>query len=309
MSIPHSMDNTLIVLLGPTGVGKTQCSLRLADALHVSVINADSRQIYAEIPIGTAAPTPEELAHTHHYFVGTHHIGDYYSASCYEHDVMQLLPQLFSKSKWALLSGGSMLYIDAVCHGIDDIPTIRDDVRTLMKQRLADEGLDALVAELQHLDPDHWAIVDRSNPRRVLHALEICHQTGHTYTSFRTNTRRQRPFHIVKIGLTLPREQLYERINRRVDKMVAQGLIEEARRMYPLRSENALNTVGYKELFAHFDGQWTLDEAIERIKGNTRRYCRKQLTWFKRDESIAWFAPTDTDAILHHVYNSQHADA
>ena len=302
------MDNTLIVVLGPTGVGKTQCCLRLADLLSVPVINADSRQIYAEIPIGTAAPTADEQARVQHYIVGTHHIGDYYSASCYEQDVMQLLPTLFNQRHVALLSGGSMLYIDAVCNGIDDIPTIDDATRTLMKQRLSNEGLQALVDELQRLDPDHWAVVDRHNPRRVVHALEICHMTGHTYTSFRTNTRRQRPFRILKIGLTRPREELYARINHRVDIMMENGMEEEARLMYPHRTENALNTVGYKELFMYFDGTFTRSEAIERIKGNTRRYCRKQLTWFKRDDTISWFHPDDIDAIQHHITDHLHAN-
>ena len=186
-----------------------------------------------------------------------------------------------------------MMYIDAVCNGIDDIPTIRDDIREEMKRRYAEEGLPALVEELRQLDPEHYEVVDRNNPRRVIHALEICHQTGKTYTSFRTNTRKERPFNIVKIGLTRPREELYERINRRVDQMMEDGLLEEARAMYPLRHLNALNTVGYKELFCYFDGTWTLPEAVERIKGNTRRYCRKQLTWFKRDPEIHWFSPDD----------------
>ena len=310
--------NSLIVLLGPTGVGKTELSLRLADFLHSPVINADSRQIYAEIPIGTAAPTPEQLARVKHYFVGTRHITDYYSASMYEQDVMRLISQPSSLHPtqretrgWRcfpspqggqeggfLLSGGSMMYIDAVCNGIDDIPTIRDDVRALMKQRLANEGLPALVEELKRLDPEHWAIVDRNNPRRVVHALEICHQTGKPYTAFRTNSKKQRPFRIIKIGLTRPREELYDRINRRVLTMLEQGLIEEARRLYPMRNLNALNTVGYKELFAHFDGVISLDEAIRQIQSNTRRYCRKQLTWFKRDKEINWFHPGQYDDII-----------
>ena len=182
-----------------------------------------------------------------------------------------------------------MMYIDAVCDGIDDIPTVDEQTRATMKQRLANEGLPALVEELKLLDPEHWAIVDRQNPRRVVHALEICHMTGKTYTSFRKKEKKQRPFDIIKIGINRPREELYERINKRVDQMMAEGLLEEARNVYPLRQHNALNTVGYKELFAYFDGIWTLDEAVERIKGNTRRYCRKQLTWFKRDPQIRWF--------------------
>lgn len=286
---------TLIVLAGPTGVGKTETSLSIAENYSIPIINADSRQIFYEIPIGTAAPTAEQQRRVRHYFVGDHSVTDYYSASLYETDVLRLLDTLFTKSDVAMMCGGSMMYIDAVCDGIDDMPTVDDATRELMKRRLADEGLPALVEELRTLDPDHWAIVDRNNPRRVVHALEICHCTGRTYTSFRTNTRRQRPFNIVKIGLTRQREQLYERINSRVLQMVSNGLLEEARKVYPLRELNALNTVGYKELFEHFDGVTTLDEAVTKIQGNTRRYCRKQLTWLKRDERIRWFEPTVPD--------------
>jgi len=289
---------TLIVLLGPTGVGKTDLSIRLADAFQIPIINADSRQIFAEIPIGTAAPTAEQLARTKHFFVGTHRLTDYYSASMFEQDALAIVEEQFRTSNLAMMSGGSMMYIDAVCNGIDDIPTVDDETRAWMKKRLADEGLPALVEELKRLDPEHYEIVDRQNPRRVVHALEICHLTGKTYTSFRTNTKKNRPFRILKIGLDRPREELYDRINRRVDEMMAQGFLEEARRVFPLRHENALNTVGYKELFRHFDGEWSLDEAVERIKGNTRRYMRKQLTWFKRDENIHWFHPEQGQDII-----------
>ena len=199
------------------------------------------------------------------------------------------------------MSGGSMMYIDAVCNGIDDIPTVDDATRTLMKQRLASEGLPKLVEELHQLDPEHWAIVDHNNPRRVVHALEICHMTGQTYTSFRTNTRKERPFRILKFGLTLPREQLYERINHRVEQMIEQGLVAEARRVYHLRHLNSLNTVGYKELFAHFDGDYDLAEAVRRIQSNSRRYARKQQTWFKRDASIAWFQPSQLTEIEQYI--------
>lgn len=296
--------DTLVVLLGPTGVGKTELSLRLAETFHVPIVNADSRQIFREIPIGTAAPTAEQQARVRHYFVGTHSLADYYSASLYEQDALQIISQQLSTSHVALLSGGSMMYIDAVCNGIDDIPTIREDIRLTMKQRLSREGLPALVEELRQLDPEHYEIVDRQNPRRVVHALEICHQTGRTYTSFRTNTRKQRPFSILKIGLNRDRAELYDRINQRVDQMMQDGLIEEARSVFPLRHLNALNTVGYKELFTHFDGVWPLAEAVERIKGNTRRYMRKQLTWFKRDDSIHWFHPDQFDLILQLINSS-----
>lgn len=294
------MSKTLVVLLGPTGVGKTDLSIRLADTFRMPIINADSRQIFREIPIGTAAPTAEQLARVKHYFVGTHQLTDYYSASAYEQDVLRLFkPQPEGEGlEMALLTGGSMMYIDAVCNGIDDIPTVDDQTRDWMKQRLADEGLPALVEELRTLDPEHYEIVDRQNPRRVVHALEICHMTGRTYTSFRTNTKKERPFRIIKIGLNRPREELYNRINLRVDQMMADGLLDEARRVYPLRHMNALNTVGFKELFAYLDGVWTLQEAVERIKGNTRRYMRKQLTWFKRDDLIAWFHPQQEDEII-----------
>ena len=292
---------TLIVVLGPTGVGKTKTSIQIARHLGVPIINADSRQIFGEIPIGTAAPTAEEQHQAIHFFVGNHRLDDYYSASLYEQDALLLINDLLKTSDVALLSGGSMMYIDAVCNGIDDIPTVDDDTRKLMKHRLAIEGLPALVEELRQLDPEHYEIVDRQNPRRVVHALEICHMTGKTYTSFRTNSRKERPFRILKIGLNRPREELYERINRRVDAMMAEGFLDEARRLFPLRHLNALNTVGYKELFLQLDGAWPLEEAVERIKGNTRRYMRKQLTWFKRDDTIRWFHPDQTEDILQFI--------
>ena len=292
---------TLIVIVGPTGVGKTETCLRLAEHFHIPIINADSRQLFSEIPIGTAAPTQEQMARVKHYLVGTLGLDDYYSASKFEEDVLCLLDQLFAASPMALLAGGSMMYIDAVCNGIDDIPTIDEHTRSNMKRRLAEEGLPALVDELKQLDPDHWAIVDKHNPRRVVHALEICHMTGKTYTSFRKSQKKERPFNIVKIGLNRPREELYERINRRVNQMMADGLLEEARSVYPKRHLNALNTVGYKELFNYIDGIWTLDEAVERIKGNTRRYCRKQLTWLKRDADIRWFHPDNIEEIIKYI--------
>ena len=292
---------TLIVIVGPTGVGKTETCLRLAEYFHIPIINADSRQLFSEIPIGTAAPTQEQMARVKHYLVGTLGLDDYYSASKFDEDVLCLLDQLFAASPMALLAGGSMMYIDAVCNGIDDIPTIDEHTRSNMKRRLAEEGLPALVDELKQLDPDHWAIVDKHNPRRVVHALEICHMTGKTYTSFRKSQKKERPFNIVKIGLNRPREELYERINRRVDQMMADGLLEEARSVYPKRHLNALNTVGYKELFNYIDGIWTLDEAVERIKGNTRRYCRKQLTWLKRDADIRWFHPDNIEEIIKYI--------
>ena len=295
------MDKTLIVLTGPTAVGKTELCLRLASHFGIPVINADSRQIYREMKIGTAAPTDEQLRQARHYFVGQLQLDDYYSASLYEQQVISLLPELFRESDYALMAGGSMMYIDAVCNGIDDIPTVDDETRRVLKQRLADEGLESLVEELRRLDPEHYEIVDRQNPRRVVHALEICHMTGRTYTSFRTNSRKERPFTIRKVALSRPREELYQRINARVDQMMADGLLDEARALLPRRSLNALNTVGYKEMFNYFDGVWTLDEAVERMKGNTRRYARKQLTWFKKDPGVKWFTPDDKENIINYL--------
>ena len=296
------MVNTLIVITGPTAVGKTALTIELAKHYDTPVINADSRQIYRELKIGTASPTEEQLSEAKHYFVGTKSIIDYYNASMYEQDVLACLKE--EPSKTQLLSGGSMMYIDAVCNGIDDIPTIRDDVRDLMKRRLAEEGLEALCEELRQLDPEHYEVVDRKNTRRVVHALEICHQTGATYTSLRKQQKRVRPFRILKIGLNRPREELYNRINARVDEMMAQGLLDEARPLYPRRQLNALNTVGYKELFQYMDGVWPLEEAVERIKGNTRRYARKQLTWFKRDPEVRWFHPDEYQQIENYISSS-----
>lgn len=291
----------LIVITGPTGVGKTELCLRLADSFNVPVINADSRQIFAEIPIGTAAPTKEQQETAKHYFVGNHHLEDYYSASLYEQDVMELLEKLFANRDISILSGGSMMYIDAVCNGIDDIPTIDKKTRETMKRRLAEEGLQALGEELQRLDPEYWEIVDRNNPRRVVHALEICQMTGKTYTSFRKNERKKRPFNIVKIGLNLPREELYIRINTRVTEMISNGLIDEAKNVYRFKGLNSLNTVGYKELFEYFENKISLDEAISKIQSNTRKYARKQLTWFKKDTDMKWFSPNNAEEILKYI--------
>ena len=296
-----TLDKTLIVITGPTAVGKTALCLDVAKHFDIPIINADSRQIFRELKIGTARPSDEQLAQVHHDFVGMLGLDDYYSASLFEQQVLALLEQQFQKRDYALMAGGSMMYIDAVCDGIDDIPTIDDETRATMKRRLAEEGLETLVEELRRLDPEYYEIVDRQNPRRVVHALEICQMTGQTYTSFRKRERRQRPFDIVKIGLNLPREELYDRINRRVDQMMADGLLEEAQRLYPMRHLNALNTVGYKELFDYIDGRWSLEEAVERIKGNTRRYARKQLTWYKKDEHIRWFRPDETDNIIEYI--------
>lgn len=292
-------EKTLIVVTGPTGVGKTEATLRLAEHFGVPVINADSRQIFSEIPIGTAAPTAAQQARVRHYFVGNHHLEDYYSASLFEEDVLKIINE--ASSKVSLLSGGSMMYIDAVCKGIDDIPTIRPEVRQEMMQLLESEGLEKMCELLHEWDPEHWAVVDRNNPRRVIHALEICKQTGRTYTSFRSNTIKERPFNIIKIGLNRDRETLYQRINQRVLQMIDDGMIEEAQRVYPKRTLNSLNTVGYKELFEYLDGLTTLDEAIFKIQSSTRRYARKQLTWYKRDAEMTWFSPDNIEEILNYL--------
>lgn len=292
---------TLIVITGPTGVGKTKLCLNLAERFDTPIINADSRQMFQEIPIGTAAPTDEEQQRVKHYFVGNLRLDDYYNASMFELDVMKLLNELFKEKKIILMSGGSMMYIDAVCNGIDDIPNVNKEVREAVMKDYQEKGLDALNAELELLDPEYFAIVDRKNHKRVVHAVEICRSTGKTYTSFRTSKKKERPFRIIKIGLTREREELYERIDRRVEQMIDQGLVEEARSVYPKRSLNSLNTVGYKELFEHFDGKTTLDEAIFKIKCNTHKYCRKQLTWFKRDPMIRWFSPENIEEIINYI--------
>lgn len=289
----------LIVVTGPTGVGKTELTLQIAELLGTSIINADSRQLFREIPIGTAAPTDEQMRRVKHYFVGTHGLDDYYSASMFEQDVMSLLENL--PGDVALLSGGSMMYIDAVCQGIDDIPTVRNEIRQELIHRFETEGLPQLVDELERLDPDYCRVVDRNNPRRVLHALEICRQTGRTYSSFRTNIVKRRPFDIVKIVLNREREELYERINQRVVDMLATGMVDEALRVYAFRGNNSLNTVGYKELFDYLDGLATFQETLLRIQSNTRRYARKQITWLRRDERAVWFHPDKTEEILNYI--------
>lgn len=292
-------NKTLIIITGPTGVGKTEATLRIAEHFNVSVINADSRQIFSEIPIGTAAPTAQQQRRVPHYFVGNHHLEDYYSASLYEQDVLNLINS--QDTSISLLSGGSMMYIDAVCKGIDDIPTIRPEIREEMMRRLELEGLEEMCNLLRKLDPEHWEIVDRKNPRRVLHALEICIQTGKTYTSFRSNTTKERPFNIIKIGLNRDRNELYDRINQRVLNMIDEGMIKEALSVYPKRTLNSLNTVGYKEMFEYLDGLTTLDEAIFKIQSNTRKYARKQLTWYKKDDDLQWFNPDNVEEILKYI--------
>lgn len=282
------MEKTLKVVIGPTGIGKTDYAIQLAQKYDCPILNADSRQLYRDIPIGTAAPTAEEQARVKHYFVGTLDLEDYYSAAQYEHDALLLMEELFKTHDTLVMSGGSMMYVDAVCKGIDDIPTVDEETRALLKQRYETEGLEPLVAELRLLDPAYYDVCDKRNPKRVVHALEICYMTGRTFTSFRVRREVQRPFRIEKIGLQRPREILFERINRRVDNMVEQGLLDEARRVFPFRCCNSLNTVGYKELFHYFDGDWELDFALEKIRRNSRVYAKKQMTWFKKDADVTW---------------------
>ncbi len=289
---------SLIVLLGPTGVGKTELSLRIAEHFNTSIISSDSRQLYKELPIGTAAPTKEQLRRVKHYMVGILSLTDYYSASNFEKDVITLLDQLYQTTPTVVMSGGSMMYIDAVCRGIDDIPTVTPEIRDALYRQFEEEGLAPILEELQQKDPVHFEEVDRNNHKRVIHAVEICRMTGKPYSSFRTNRKKERPFQIIKVGLRRDREELYERINQRVDQMMEEGLLEEARSVYPFREYNSLNTVGYKELFHYLDGTWSLPFAVEKIKRNSRVYARKQMTWFKRDPEITWFHPDDLGPIL-----------
>ena len=288
----------LFVLLGPTAVGKTALSIKIAKLLGSPIINSDSRQIYKDMSIGTAAPTEEQLAEVKHYFVKILELQQYYSAAQYEEDAINLIGQLSSTHNNLLLSGGSMMYIDAVCNGIDDIPTVAPEIREELKERLHTEGLEKLRNELRLLDPEYYNIVDLKNPKRIVHALEICYTSGKTYTSFRIRKKKERPFQIIKIGLRRERNELFERINKRVDMMMEEGWLEEAKSLYPHRQLNALNTVGYKELFKYFDGTWELDFAIEKIKKNTRDYAKKQMTWFAHDEDIHWFSPDNEKEIL-----------
>ncbi len=294
-------EKTLLVLIGPTGVGKTDLSLQIAKHYQTSIVSADSRQLYAPLKIGTAAPTAEQLQQVPHYFVGTLQLTDYYSAAQYEAEVMQLLGELFQEKEVVVLTGGSMMYVDAICKGIDDIPTVDRETREMMLRKYQTEGLEQLVAELRLLDPEYYQIADLKNPKRVIHALEICYMTGKSYTSFRKQQPKERPFRIIKIGLTRDRKELYDRINRRVDGMLEEGLLEEAAAVYPYRHLNALNTVGYKELFHYIDGTWELDFAIEKIRQNSRIYSRKQMTWFKRDRDIHWFHPDQLPEIVSYL--------
>ncbi len=293
--------NNLIVLIGPTAVGKTETSFAIASYYGCPIISADSRQMYKGMQIGTAMPTQEELERHKHYFVGNISPGDYYSAARYEEEVMKLLEEEFPNHPTMLLSGGSMMYIDAVCNGIDDIPTVDSETRAMILEKYEKEGLDSLAAELRLLDPEYYNEADIKNPKRVMHALEICYMTGKPYSSFRRKEKKERPFNIIKVGLRREREELYDRINRRVDAMVELGLVEEVKSFIHLKEHNSLNTVGYKEIFKYLDNEWSLPFAIEKIKQNTRIYSRKQTTWYRKDMDIEWFHPNDIEKIIQHI--------
>lgn len=291
----------LIVIVGPTGSGKTDLSIRLALHYRAPILSTDSRQVYRGMPIGTAQPTEEQLNTVEHHFIASHDIEDKLSCGEYEVQALACLEKLFAQHDDVVAVGGSGLYVRALCEGMDELPQADEALRRELERRLADEGIGALAAQLRELDPRYYEEVDRSNPARVVRALEVCLQTGRPYSAQRTGVRRERPFRIIKIGVNLPREVLYDRINRRVDAMVAEGLEAEARRLYPHRELNALQTVGYREFFDCFDGRVTRDEAVELIKRNTRRYAKRQLTWFRRDPEIRWFAPTDDEEMIRYI--------
>lgn len=293
----------LLVLLGPTGVGKTELSVSLAEYWNCPIISADSRQLYKGLSIGTAAPTEAQMSRVPHYMVGTLGIEDYYSASEFESDALKIISELHQELDILIVTGGSMMYIDALCKGIDEVPTIDEKLRTELYNRYEKEGLGPIRSQLKILDPVFYDQVDLKNYKRVIHALEVCLMSDKPYSSFRTNTVKERPFEIIKVGLMRDREELYQRINARVDEMIENGLLAEAEKFYPHRMNNSLNTVGYKELFKYLNGEWTLDFAIEKIKQNSRIYSRKQMTWFKRDTDITWINLSDTpqELALHEI--------
>ena len=297
------MPKSLIILLGPTGVGKTDLSIEIAKHFSTEIISCDSRQIYREMKIGTAVPGEDILKQVPHHFIHSHSIHDYYNASKFEIEVIDTLDSLFKRLDVVIMTGGSMLYIDAVCKGIDDLPEVDAELRKSLVLRMETEGIDALRNELSFLDPDYYSKVDLQNPKRILHAMEICLMTGKPYSSFRTNQPKQRGFNVIKIGLNMERAVLYDRINKRVDEMFREGLIEEAKALYPFRHLNSLNTVGYKELFDIFDEKINLEEAKEKVKANSRKYARKQLTWFSGDNAVNWFSPDKRNEIIAFLEN------
>ena len=299
--VENQTGKNLVVIVGPTGIGKTDVSIEVSKQLNTEIISCDSRQMYRELKIGTAAPEAEQLNAVPHHFIGNLSIHDYYNASEFEFQTLNLLEGLFQKSNFAVMTGGSGLYVDAVVKGIDDLPTIDPDIRKMFLEKLGNEGLASLKSRLKEIDPDYYEIADLNNSKRILKALEVYEMTGKPYSTFRTKNIKQRPFHVIQIGLTMDREKLYERINLRVDKMLEAGLVEEAKNYYPYKHLNSLNTVGYKELYGHFDGNYDFDEAIRLIKRNSRRYAKRQFTWFKRDASIQWFEPHELEKIIMHI--------
>ena len=296
-----SKRGTLVVVVGPTGSGKSALAVKLATHLNAPIISTDSRQVYRGMPIGTAQPTADEQAAAKHYFIADREVEDDFNCGKYEEEALALLDELFAESEYVVAVGGSGLYVQALCEGMDDLPDADPALRESLKQRLESEGLDSLVAELRRLDTQYAEEVDVCNPARVMRALEVCLATGRPYSEQRKGVTAERPFHIIKIGTDMPRDVLYDRINRRVDMMVEEGLEAEARSMYPKRHLNALQTVGYRELFEYFDGNCTFEEAVELVKRNSRRYAKRQLTWFRRDENTAWFHPNDLEAILEYI--------
>lgn len=296
------MNPCLIVLLGPTGVGKTQLSIDLAKSLNTEIISSDSRQFYRELCIGTAIPDAEQLKEIPHHFIHIKSVQDYYNASLFELEVLKFLETQFQKTSKVLMVGGSGMYINAVCNGIDDIPDADMTLRNMLINRLETEGLESLRNELKMLDPEFYASADLSNSQRILRAMEVCLQTGKPFSSFRLKEPKLRNFRIIKIGLNRDRKELYERINIRVDQMICEGLVEEAKKVYQYRGMYALKTVGYKELFAHFDGSISLEKAVELIKQNSRNYARRQLTWFRRDKEIQWFHPDQIEEIFAYCF-------
>lgn len=297
------MGKTLVVLAGPTAVGKTTCGIEIASHFGTEILSADSRQIYRETTIGTAVPSREELALVPHHFIQTISLKEPFNASIYEQQVLQRMEILFEKYDLLLMVGGSGLYIDAVCRGIDDLPAVDPNLRKILLERFEKEGLEPLTLELRELDPDSYGRIDLKNHMRVLKALEVSIQTGRPYSGFLSATPKARPFRILKVALDMEREKLYGRINERVDLMMEEGLLEEAEQLMPLREYTALKTVGYRELFRHLDGEITVEEAVDLIKRNTRKFARKQLTWFRKAERYTWFSPWETNQIIRWVEN------
>lgn len=292
------MPKTLIIITGPTGVGKTKTGIRIARHFETEIVSADSRQIYREMQIGTAVPDKTELETVKHHFIQSHSIFELYNASKFENEALELLDNLFQKYETVVMVGGSMLYIDAVCKGIDVMPDADPEIRQNLKKQLKENGIESLRIQLKKLDPEYYSQVDLKNPNRIIHALEITLATGKSYSSFRSNQKKKRPFSIVKIGLNCEREVLHQRINKRVDKMIESGLDDEAKRLHKIKHLNALNTVGYREFFSYFEGEISSEKAIELIKRNSRRYARKQLTWFRKDPEINWFHSHETERII-----------